>query len=121
MLVFKVRENRSTWRKTSWCREGNQVKLNPHDAESGNRTRATLVGGVSALTTVPSLQKKKMLLCGDWSSLILFENGLELAHRCCTRFGRPAPNSQTAKELTDPSLGPKVAQKTGLLLLRRAT
>ena len=39
-------ENQSTWRKTSWGKDENQQQTQPtHDAESENRTRATLVGG----------------------------------------------------------------------------
>ena len=39
-------ENRSTRRKTSRSRAENQQQTQPtYDAESGNRTRATLVGG----------------------------------------------------------------------------
>ena len=39
-------ENRSTRRKTSRSREENQQQTQPtYDAETGNRTRATLVGG----------------------------------------------------------------------------
>ena len=37
-------ENRSTRRKTSRCRVENQQTQPTYDAESGNRTRATLVG-----------------------------------------------------------------------------
>ena len=38
-------ENRSTWIKTSRSREENQQYTQPtYDAETGNRTRATLVG-----------------------------------------------------------------------------
>ena len=47
VLVFEERgENRSTRRKTSQSRDDNQQQTQPtHDAESGNRTLATLVGG----------------------------------------------------------------------------
>ena len=39
-------ENRSTRRKSSRSREENQQQTQPtYDAETGNRTRATLVGG----------------------------------------------------------------------------
>ena len=39
--------NRSTRRKTSRSKDENQQQTRPtHDAESGNRTRATLVGGL---------------------------------------------------------------------------
>ena len=38
-------ENRSTRRKTSRSRVENQQTQPTYDAESGNRTRATLVGG----------------------------------------------------------------------------
>ena len=38
-------ENRSIWRKTSRCRVENEQTQPTYDAESGNRTRATLVGG----------------------------------------------------------------------------
>ena len=38
-------ENQSTRRKTSRCRGENQQTQPTYDAESGNRTRATLVGG----------------------------------------------------------------------------
>ena len=40
-------ENRSTRRKTSRSKDENQQQTQPtFDAESGNRTRATLVGGL---------------------------------------------------------------------------
>ena len=40
-------ENRSTRRKTSWFKDKNQQQTQPtYDAESRNRTRATLVGGL---------------------------------------------------------------------------
>ena len=42
-------ENRSTRRKTSRSKDENQQQTQPtFDAESGNRTRATLVGGLNA-------------------------------------------------------------------------
>ena len=44
MLVFEERGNRSTRRKPFSFRVENQ-QTQPHDAESGNQTRATLVGG----------------------------------------------------------------------------
>ena len=48
-------ENRSTQRKTSRSREENQQQTQPtYDAQTGNRTRATLVGGECSLTP-PSL------------------------------------------------------------------
>ena len=43
---LRRRENRSTRRKTSRSKNENQQQTQPtYDAESGNRTRATLVGG----------------------------------------------------------------------------
>ena len=46
MLVAEERENRSTRRKTSQNKEENQQQTQPtYVAESGNRTRDTLVGG----------------------------------------------------------------------------
>ena len=39
-------ENRSTRRKTLGAETRTNNKLNPHDAETGNRTRATLVRGL---------------------------------------------------------------------------
>ena len=46
MLVFEERENRSTRRETSRSKDENQQQTQPtYDAESGNRTQATLVGG----------------------------------------------------------------------------
>ena len=48
MLVFEERGNRSTRRKTSRCRVENQQTQLTYEAESGNRTRATLVGGESS-------------------------------------------------------------------------
>ena len=43
---LRRRENRSTRRKTSRSKGENQQQTQPtYDAESGNRTRATLVGG----------------------------------------------------------------------------
>ena len=44
---FRRGENRSTRRKTSRSKDENQQQTQPtYDAESGNRTRATLVGGL---------------------------------------------------------------------------
>ena len=55
MLVFWRRgENRSTRRKTSRSRVENQQTQPTYDTESGNRARATLVGGECS-TTAPSL------------------------------------------------------------------
>ena len=45
MLVFEERAKPSTRRKTSRCRVENQQTQPTYDAESGNRTRVTLVGG----------------------------------------------------------------------------
>ena len=47
-------ENRRTRRKTSQSRVENQQTQPTYDAKSGNRTRATLVGGECS-TTVPTL------------------------------------------------------------------
>ena len=47
-------ENRSTRRKTSRSRVENQQTQPTYDADSGNRTRATLVGGERS-TTAPTL------------------------------------------------------------------
>ena len=47
-------ENRSTRRKTSQSRVENQQTQPTYDAESGNRTRATLVGGECS-DTAPTL------------------------------------------------------------------
>ena len=46
-------ENRSTRRKTSQSRVENQQTQPTYDAESGNQTQATLVGG-ECYTTAPS-------------------------------------------------------------------
>ena len=46
VLGFEERENRSTRRKSSRSKDENQHQTQPtYDAKSGNRTRATLVGG----------------------------------------------------------------------------
>ena len=50
MLVFEERGNRSTRRKIFGCRVENQQTQPTYDAESGNRTRATLVGAQGAHT-----------------------------------------------------------------------
>ena len=43
---LRKRENRSTRRKTFWSKDEKQQQTQPtYDAESGNRTRAALVGG----------------------------------------------------------------------------
>ena len=47
-------ENRSTRRKASRSRVENQQTQPTYDADSGNRTRATLVGGERS-TTAPTL------------------------------------------------------------------
>ena len=60
MLVFEESENRSTRRKTSQCRVENQQTQPTYDAESGNPTRATLVGGeCSHHSAIPSPQNDK--------------------------------------------------------------
>ena len=46
--------NNNTWRKPSRSRVENQQTQPTYDAESGNRTRATLVGGECS-TTAPTL------------------------------------------------------------------
>ena len=44
---LRTGENRSTRRKTSRSKDENQQQIQPtFDAESGNRTRTTLVGGL---------------------------------------------------------------------------
>ena len=46
VCFFRRRENQSTQRKTSRSKDENQQQTRPtYDAETGNRTRATLVGG----------------------------------------------------------------------------
>jgi len=45
MQVLRRWENQSTRGKTSQSREENQQTQPKHDAESGNRTQATPVGG----------------------------------------------------------------------------
>ena len=45
MLVFEERGKPEYPEKTSRCRVENQQTQPTYDAESGNRTRATLVGG----------------------------------------------------------------------------
>ena len=54
MLALRRGENRSTRRKTSRSRVENQQTQPTYDAESGNRTRATLVEGECS-TTAPTL------------------------------------------------------------------
>ena len=54
MLALRRGENRSTWRKTSRSRVENQQIQPTYDAESGNRTRATLVEGECS-DTAPTL------------------------------------------------------------------
>ena len=50
MLVFEGKESRATKRKTSQSKDENQQQTQPtYDAESGNRTRVTLVGGECSL------------------------------------------------------------------------
>ena len=53
-------ENRSTRRKTSQSRVENQQTQPTYDADSGNRTRATLVGGERS-TTAPTLLPYQIL------------------------------------------------------------
>ena len=54
MLALRRGENWSTRRKTSRSRVENQQTQPTYDAESGNRTRATLVGGECS-DTAPTL------------------------------------------------------------------
>ena len=52
MLVFEERGKPDYPDKTFWYREQNQLTQPTYDAEPGNRTRATLVGG-ELPTTAP--------------------------------------------------------------------
>ena len=56
MLVFEKGENQSIGRNTSRVKDENQQQTQPtNDAESGNRTRATLVEGeCSHHCTIPA-------------------------------------------------------------------
>ena len=59
-------ENRSTRRKTSRSRVENQQTQPTYDAESGNRTRATLVEGecsTTAPTLLPVWKQKRLTTC----------------------------------------------------------
>ena len=59
MLVFEERENRNTRRKPHGAEEQQQQTQPTYDAESGNRTRATLVGGeCSHHCAIPAPQTK---------------------------------------------------------------
>ena len=60
-------ENRSTRRKTSWCRVGNQLSQSIYDDQSGNRTCAHW-WEASALTTAPSLHVTLILLPPGWDA-----------------------------------------------------
>ena len=56
-------ENRSTRRKTSRSKDENQQQTQPtFDAESGNRTRATLVGGKCSTTASSLLPREQIEL-----------------------------------------------------------
>ena len=61
-LFLRRGENRSTQRKTSWSKDKNRQQTQPtYDAETGNRTWATLVGGeCSHHCAIPALQKLKI-------------------------------------------------------------
>lgn len=65
-------ENWGSWRKSSQCIVDNQQTQSTYDAESGNRTQATLVGGKcfhhSAIPTPP---RKIMVAKGNWGKLIV--------------------------------------------------
>ena len=58
--LLRREENRSTRRKTSRSKDENQQQTQPtYDAESGNRTRVTLVGGeCSHHSAIPAPLKK---------------------------------------------------------------
>ena len=60
---FKRGENKNTRGKTSRSKDENQQQTQPtYDAESGNRTRATLVGGeCSHHCAIPALLQKGLL------------------------------------------------------------
>ena len=65
MLVFEERGKPEYPEKTSRSKDKNQQQTQPtHDAESGNQTRATLVGGECsyALRRVPT--NTEIFLCG---------------------------------------------------------
>ena len=67
-------ENRSTRRKTSWSREENQQQTQPtYDAETGNRTQATLVGGeCSHHCAIPAPLNMKRSALGYLAALTRF-------------------------------------------------
>ena len=65
--MFRRWKNRSTRRKNSRCRVESQQTQPTYDAESGNRTRATLVGGFTLITS-PSLHPK------SWNYIILSDS-----------------------------------------------
>ena len=73
MLVFHKRGNWSTRRKTSQCRVQTQPS---YDTESGNRTRATLVGGEGSLhCSIPSLHHfwlANLKKCASFRISVLF-------------------------------------------------
>ena len=88
MLVLEERrgENRSTRRKTSRSRVENQQTQPTYDAESGNRTQATLVGGECshhcAIHATPAVCRKrnsKFLYCSFLRVSEGFEIELQIA------------------------------------------
>ena len=80
--MFEERGNRSTRKKTSRCRVENRHTQPTYDAESGNRTRATLVGGkCSHHCAIPAPQD---LLISLSSVLIFFRsaNSVYAVNQC---------------------------------------
>ena len=68
-------ENRSTRRKISRSKDENQQQTQPtYDAETGNRTRATLVGGERShhcAIPAPSLRHPCSLTCCNLGSVLI--------------------------------------------------
>ena len=69
-------ENRSTRRKSSRSKDENQQQTQPtYDAESGNRTRATLVGGERSHHCAIPAPQLSCFLAIEYAYLTLFRPG----------------------------------------------
>ena len=97
---LKRRENRSTRRKTSRGKDENQQQTQPtYDAEFGNRTGATLVGGECSHHCANSAPLNFFLLPRIDASRIKCNSGFTIRNRICSLFGFYATHLSTLSVL----------------------
>ena len=103
MFVFELREKPEYPKKTSRCRVENQQTQPTYDAESGNRTRATLVGGECSRAPrrhpcTPKLEGKDSHISHlgkPWVPKLFFHASLTFNQRNVGRTNRLCPFHKT--------------------------